>query len=216
MSFDDVKEQSILVLAANMDQVMTKSYLFSRVIDRLFPDGTIGIPNKFKRDFELSYRHLSLYDDNIVQFEQGYMYKSSSESVEEKEVLVASSSESMPSNKEVIEFILDENKPEELMYKDKKTGNTIYHDLVEYYDITDKLIKENRMNINILDKNGKTPLQHINSVQVSNLFLEDLYRNVEYNKQHIKHLENEIKKQSYNMYMIIILMIVMQFLPKLF
>ena len=102
---------------------------------------------------------------------------------------------------EIIEFV-NNSMPEELencmSYIDSENGNTAYHDLVKdgSIKVINKLIETDKMNFTIINNENLTPLDYIGDVNMSKIFIKDLYlKNIKQNDE-IEMLKSMIKKQN--------------------
>ena len=185
--FNKIEKELMKILTRTPGVFRSQYDLYSELLEE-FDDIKDPIEkDNFKIRFLLVLRKLpSIFDDIVVKNNNGVLSAIFSiESLDKNNDLDSyenidstnKSNISMPSEISVIRFIVDE-KIEKYYSKKDYLNNTLLHYLVNDndYDRINKIMGSNTLNLSFLDENdeGKTPLDLIKDIRISNLFIKEL------------------------------------------
>lgn len=215
ISIDKIETDIMSVLYANIDKKFTQYTLFNKLLeDKYEGKYSMFVHPNFKSKFLLIIRTLmSKYDDIIVEKTTENMYNivclSSKEDKEEKPFYC----EKIFSNpihlekKEIADmydYIYDNNLHEYMNWSDPFDGNSIFHELIFANNIkqTLRLIRENNFNFEIKNNKNQTPIDLINSPEMSNIIINEFVKKnliltEKYNqeKENVKTLVDDYNKE---------------------
>ena len=199
ISLEDLQDQMELVLDANINIQMTKSYLYSRILDRIKSEDTDNYVNpQFRKNFELIYNY---YLPRIkgIKIDSKIVVKSSDKNISVKalDVLQAETDLDEFKEEELLEYIFLNGTDIELTSISQLNGNTFYHDCMKYPNIVRKLIKFDKMNYLIKNKDNLTPLECISDVKVSSLLINKLHQKISKQSNQINILEEKQQMMAY-------------------
>ncbi len=200
--YEEVETECLKTLVLHSGKKLSQYTLYDNVVEHFKIGNDPILKNEFKYVLLAVIRTLSVRNNNItVENKNDVLYASfsidetTSINIEEEttqNINNNSIKEDMPNNTAVIEFIL-ENKLTEHYYKIDFEGNTILHHLINNNKID--IIKKH---FNILEcliiyenNNGKTPIDLINNVTLSNFFIYYLIAKVNSNETSIKSINNK-------------------------
>lgn len=182
--FNKIEKELMKILTRTPGVFRSQYDLYSELLEE-FDDIKDPIEkDNFKIRFLLVLRKLpSIFDDIVVKNNNGvlnaiYSIESLDKTLEtDSYEKIDSTNISMPSEISVIRFIVDE-KIEKYYSKKDYLNNTLLHYLVNDsdYDRINKIMGSNTLNLSFLDENdeGKTPLDLIKDIRISNLFIKEL------------------------------------------
>ena len=182
--FNKIEKELMKILTRTPGVFRSQYDLYSELLEE-FDDIKDPIEkDNFKIRFLLVLRKLpSIFDDIVVKNNNGilsaiFSIESLDKTLEtESYEKIDSTNISMPSEIAVIRFIVDE-KIEKYYSKKDYLNNTLLHYLVNDndYDRINKIMGSNTLNLSFLDENdeGKTPLDLIKDIRISNLFIKEL------------------------------------------
>lgn len=206
ITYEQLQETMELVLDAHIGIKITKSYLYSRILDRITYNTFIH--PSFRTKFELVYNYyLPQLNDvivtkNIVQ-KVGVNLNTSSEPLTVETEL----SDNKDSDSEVLKYMLENASKDDFEFINAN-GNTFYHECVKYYDIMEKLIKEDKMNYTIQNKDQLTPIEIIDDVKISALIINKLNKTINDQEKDI----NGLKSNYIMLFLLIIVNIIINML----
>ena len=226
--FNKIEKELMKILTRTPGVFRSQYDLYSELLQE-FDDIKDPVEKEnFKIRFLLVLRKLpSIFDDIIVKNNNGILSAIFSMESSEKNLEMDSYEKidtndiSMPSEIAVIRFIVDE-KIEKYYSKKDYLNNTLLHYLVNDsdYERINKIMGCNTLNLSFLDENdeGKTPLDLIKDIRISNLFIKELIKNNTDNFNKIgkleikyKDLESEIVNMNTNMVMTKFIVMIMFF-----
>jgi hypothetical protein len=174
ITYEQLQEIMELVLDAHINTKITKSYLYSRILDRI--NYNTFVHPSFRTKFELVYNYyLPQLNDIIVT--KNIVQKVGVNLNTNPETLAAETELSDISDADVLKYMIENASNDDFEYINPN-GNTFYHECIKHYDIVEKLIKEDKMNYTILNKNQLTPLELIDDVKVSALIINKLNKTI--------------------------------------
>jgi len=197
--FNKIEKELMKILTRSPGVFRSQYDLYSELLEE-FDDFKDPIEKEnFKIRFLLVLRKLpSIFDDIVVKNNNGvlsaiFSIESLDKTLEtESYEKIDSTNISMPSEIAVIRFIVDE-KIEKYYSKKDYLNNTLLHYLVNDndYDRINKIMGSNTLNLSFLDENdeGKTPLDLIKDIRISNLFIKELIQSNNDNFNKIGSLE---------------------------
>jgi hypothetical protein len=217
IKLDKLQDYIELVLDANPNVYMTKSYLYSRVLDRVKPDNVDNYVHPvFRKNFELIYKYY-LPQIKDIQFDSNTIIKSFDKSADKNNsdkcshILNAENDLDDFKEEELLDYILSNGTELELTSISQLNGNTFYHDCMKYPNIVRKLILLDKMNYHIKNKDNLTPLECINDVKVTNILISQLHQKTSKQSEQINLLEKK-QKMMINMILIYCYIIFFSFL----
>jgi hypothetical protein len=222
--FNKIEKELMKILTRSPGVFKSQYDLYSELLEE-FDDIKDPIEkDNFKIRFLLVLRKLpSIFDDIVVKNKNGilsaiYSIESLDKTLEtDSYEKIDTNDISMPSEIAVIRFIVDE-KIEKYYSKKDYLNNTLLHYLVNDsdYERINKIMGCNTLNLSFLDENdeGKTPLDLIKDIRISNLFIKELIKNNTDNfnkigKLEIKYKDLESEIVNINTYMVMTRFIVM-------
>ena len=222
--FNKIEKELMKILTRSPGVFKSQYDLYSELLEE-FDDIKDPIEkDNFKIRFLLVLRKLpSIFDDIVVKNKNGilsaiYSIESLDKTLEtDSYEKIDTNDISMPSEIAVIRFIVDE-KIEKYYSKKDYINNTLLHYLVNDsdYERINKIMGCNTLNLSFLDENdeGKTPLDLIKDIRISNLFIKELIKNNTDNfnkigKLEIKYKDLESEIVNINTYMVMTRFIVM-------
>ena len=210
--FNKIEKELMKILTRTPGVFRSQYDLYSELLEEFDNIKDPIEKENFKIRFLLVLRKLpSIFDDIVVRNNNGilsaiYSIESLDKNLETDSFeKIDSTNIIMPSEISVIRFIVDE-KIEKYYSKKDYLNNTLLHYLVNDndYDRINKIMGSNTLNLSFLDENdeGKTPLDLIKDIRISNLFIKELIQNNSDNFNKIGTLEikyNELKSEVVNM-----------------
>lgn len=210
--FNKIEKELMKILTRTPGVFRSQYDLYSELLEEFDNIKDPIEKENFKIRFLLVLRKLpSIFDDIVVKNNNGilsaiYSIESLDKNLETDSFeKIDSTNIIMPSEISVIRFIVDE-KIEKYYSKKDYLNNTLLHYLVNDndYDRINKIMGSNTLNLSFLDENdeGKTPLDLIKDIRISNLFIKELIQNNSDNFNKIGTLEikyNELKSEVVNM-----------------
>jgi hypothetical protein len=195
VTIDEIETAIMSVLFANMGERYTQFTLFEELLKNKFDSHGNSIHPNFKSKFLLVLDNLrSKYDDiEITKKDKIYFIKCKSDDdketqlSEQSEPIVQTYKNELSSKLEgdhillkksdeadMYDYICENN----LKYVDPFDGNTIFHKLIEFNNIrqTTKLINKNEFNFEIKNYLNESPVDLINSYEMSNLIVMGLIK----------------------------------------
>ena len=215
VSIDKIETDTMSVLYANIDKVFTQFTLFNKLLIDKYDNPNSIHPN-FKSKYLLVLRTLmSKYDDILVEKnEQVYTVVCKSNNSENNnsenydnwfnEQISNPISLDNSDYNNMYDYIYDNNLNEHMTWNDPFNGNSIYHELILNNNIKQisKLIEEDNFNYELKNKNNKTPIDLINSTEMSNLIISKFVKDMillkeKYNKEksNVESLVNDFNKK---------------------
>lgn len=217
ISIDKIETDIMSVLYANMDKKFSQFELFNKLLeDKYYGNYTNYVHPDFKSKFLLIFRTLiSKYDDIIIKKTSEYNYNiiclSSKEEMEDMEYKPFYYGHIYNPIKlenhdvsNMYDYIYDNNLDEYKNWSDPFDGNSIFHELILSNNTkqTLKLMEENKFNFEIKNNINKTPIDLINSQEMSNIIIKEFVRkNIilmeKYNqeKENVKKIVDDNNKQ---------------------
>jgi hypothetical protein len=172
ISYQKIEDSIMKVLISNEGSYFANNKLYSQVLNVLDLNTTF-VDRSFKFKFMLVLKSLeSKYDDVVYDIKKEtviYGKQTTSKPVIETSPV----NYTLPTPLELAAYIIDNNLFE---YKQK----TINHELVSgnYCSHVHKLIDNDEINYLLKDNDQQTVISRINSVSMSNIFLEKLYKKI--------------------------------------
>ena len=213
ISIDKIETDVMSVLYANMDIVFTQYSLFSKLVEDKYDFKTTNsIHPNFKSKFLLVIRNLiSKYPDIKITRDNNMVYSivcltDSNIKLNELNKLnkilnieqITSQCIKLDENdiSEMYDYIYDNNLSEYINWADPFDGNSVFHELVLSNNIKqiDRLVKENVFDYTILNNHNQTPIELINSPQVSRIITMRLIKNLNLIKEKLNQ-----EKENVNM-----------------
>lgn len=196
ITFDEIESKIKLVLIGNQDYKLTQYTIYNKVIDHLDLNTTF-ISQAFKAKFLLVLRNLQGKNSDIeINIENGIytaIYYSSNSKISNGLINEQINSNMQFTKDDFNNYIIENDLINEFSYQDPAEGNTIYHDIVNgnnYFSVK-KLIKSNLFNYTIQNNYGKTPIDMINSQEMTNIFINKLSSEIVMLKSRITYLETK-------------------------
>lgn len=226
--YNQIKNKIVAKLVANPDKVFSEIELFNKCYaDLILHDPTL----KFK--YKLVIRQLMAEYDNIIVKKNNNIYyicyKENKNDISINNINTIPE-ESFVNNNDLNNFIIDNDLYEELNYIDPESGNTIFHDLLasNNYIIVQKLLDTNKLQLNIKNNIGQTPIHKINDIKMANIIINYLLskqdEHTDINNKHknklieIKNKQDKLDSELYTLrkyfYSFIILTIINFFISK--
>lgn len=204
ITHQEIENKILIILNAYENKILDQYLLWNKIIDR-FELKNKYISPIFKNKFLIVLRNLKNRYDDIEVITENNIYKAVSKKdplndfINEYEEIKQNyeceenlEDKNLFDKNELNNYILDNNLYEELDYEDSN-GNTIFHDLVSgnnYYQIN-KLINENKFNFTKINKLNKSPIDLINSLDVTNIILKDALNKINKLENKVFLLENK-------------------------
>lgn len=200
IDYETIENKIMMVLVQNQGKLLSAYNLYEKVLDKLdYIKDIKFIDPQFKYNFLITMKSLpAKYDDIEIININKLSYAVFNNNDQEDELINRILPEppidryNLPSKNETIQYIVDNNLYK-YFYCDNKT--TIFHDLVigSNYLQVDKLLSEKKMKVNVIDNNGKVPIDYIDDLKISNLFIKDLYNKIEFLENKIKTFDDKIE-----------------------
>jgi hypothetical protein len=189
ISIDKIETDVMSILYANIDKKFTQYTLFNKLLaDKYEGQYTNSIHPNFKSKYLLILRTLmSKYDDLNIEKKNGIYYiicLSSNENIQEKEFYNEEMINRIKLEKSDIsnmyDYIYDNNLNEYMGWYDPFDGNSIFHELIINNNIkqTSRLLDENIFNFEIKNNQNQTPIDLINSPEMSNLIITEFVKKI--------------------------------------
>lgn len=202
-----------------VNKPLTQYELYSQLLDE-YKVSDPHLKNELKMNMSIVMRHLSvLYDDfklinnngvlSIILLDKEKPFIDNQYNSENLNTIDnPSKNEAMPLEKEVVQWIIDNNIDYSITKEDLK-GNSILHYLVIYNDferINKVLNKYDNLSFFARNNDGLRPIDLITNIKISNIVLTHLYDNQQYlinekNKLTNKSID-ELRKSMYFLYFI--------------
>ena len=185
ISIDKIETDIMSVLYANIDKKFTQYELFNKLLeDKYYGKYTNFVHPDFKSKFLLIIRTLmSKYDDIIVEKTSENAYNviclSSKENIEDKPFysgyIYNPIKLEKPDISDMYDYIYENNLNEYMNWSDPFDGNSIFHELIFFNNTTQtsRLIKENKFNFEIKNNLNQTPIDLINSQEMTNIVINE-------------------------------------------
>lgn len=205
ITIDKIETDIMSVLYANMDKKFTQATLFNKLLDK-YERQTLTLSN-FKSKYLLAIKIIMsnpIYDDIIIEKQNGIYYITcSSSNVNDLENYIDNSTIQVSFDKSDIsnmyDYIYDNNLKEFTELYDKFDNNSIFHELILYNNVkqTSKLLCENKFDFKIKNYKNQTPIDLINSNDMSKLIINELIK-----KNSV--LENKFNQEKSNVETLVI------------
>ena len=219
--FTKIENNVMKILTRNVCKYKNQFEIYNELLE----DMSIIDPKEredFKMKFLLVMRKLpSIFDDVIVKNIDGilkaiYLPKGENiENIENEDIIknyVPEVINSMPTEISIINFIVDEEIEKYYNQKDY-IGNTLLHYLIKNNDVKRIMKVIDKCGLSPLEKNNDdiTPIDMINNIQVSNIFIKELLKtniekdkiindmkiDIKYNDILLKNVKNNISNYIY-------------------
>lgn len=172
-----------------VNKPLTQYELYSQLLDE-YKVSDPYLKNELKMNMSIVMRHLSvLYDDfklinnngvlSIILLDKEKPFIDNQFNAENITTDTSVKSEAMPLEKEVVQWIIDNNIDYSITKEDLK-GNSILHYLVIYNDferINKVLNKYDNLSFFARNNEGFRPIDFITNIKISNIVLTQLYEN---------------------------------------
>ncbi len=172
-----------------VNKPLTQYELYSQLLDE-YKVSDPYLKNELKMNMSIVMRHLSvLYDDfklinnngvlSIILLDKEKPFIDNQFNAENINTDTSVKSEAMPLEKEVVQWIIDNNIDYSITKEDLK-GNSILHYLVIYNDferINKVLNKYDNLSFFARNNEGLRPIDFITNIKISNIVLTQLYEN---------------------------------------
>jgi hypothetical protein len=172
ISYQKIEDSIMKVLISNEGSYFANNKLYSQVLNVLDLNTTF-VDRTFKFKFMLVLKSLeSKYDDVTFDTKTGTIIYGK-QTTNKPIVETSPVNYTLPTQLELAAYIIDNNL---LEYKQK----TINHELVSgnYCTHVHKLIDNDEINYLLKDNEQQTVINRINSINMSNIFLEKLYKKI--------------------------------------
>jgi len=209
ITFDEIELKLMTILLNNEDKLIYDRHLYNLLLDKFrYQSGFID-PN-LKNKYFVVLRNLDA-NENVKVFKNNNIYKivyTTKPELYNREMIPYEDNTYISPEKNIdvchyspsevyryIDSSLSEEFSKERSYVDIENGNTIYHDLVREctVDILTKMFNTKSMNINVLNKNGLTPIDYINDISVARLFIKELNEQLKTVSKQIENINNNKK-----------------------
>lgn len=192
ISIDKIETDVMSILYSNIDNKFTQFQLFNKLIEDKYElehtQHTNSLHPNFKSKYLLVIRTLmSKYDDIEVEKKDGIYYvmcKNSNIDINNKDKVLYN--ENITNNilleksdiSNMYDYIYDNNLSEFMNWSDPFDGNSIYHELIFNNNLkqTSRLLDENKFNFEIKNNQNQTPIDLINSSEMSNLIIAEFVK----------------------------------------
>lgn len=205
ISIDKIETDIMSVLYANIDKKFTHYALFDELLKNKYDcQYTNFIHPNFKSKFLLILKTImSKYDDIYIEKKDDkYIIMCKSDDFNDKKQIFIENNKIPVSFEKVdilnmYDYIYENNLEEYMNISDPFDGNSIYHELIlnDNVKITSKLINENKFNFEIKNNNNQTPIDLINSIQMSNLIINIFKKKYEQEKNNVSILFDKLKSK---------------------
>lgn len=210
MSVTDLNELEVEITKIAYRQPVNKPLTQYELYSQLLDEYKVTDPyfkNELKMNMSIVMRHLSvLYDDfklinnngvlSIILLDKEKPFIDNQYNSENLNTIDnPSKNESMPLEKEVVQWIIDNNIDYSITKEDLK-GNSILHYLVIYNDferINKVLNKYDNLSFFARNNDGVRPIDLITNIKISNIVLTHLYENQQYLINENKELNDKNK-----------------------
>lgn len=172
ISYQKIEDSIMKVLISNEGSYFANNKLYSQVLNVLDLNTTF-VDRTFKFKFMLVLKSLeSKYDDVVYDIKKETVLYGK-QTTTKPTIETSTVNYTLPTQLELAAYIIDNNL---LEYKQK----TINHELVSgnYCTHVHKLVDNDEINYLLKDNDQQTVISRINSISMSNIFLEKLYKKI--------------------------------------
>lgn len=198
---DEIYNKIMIILVANEGILYNQYNLYSLVLCKFndYANSTYKyVPPEFKYNFFLTLRELMLKNDNVKVIKKNSVYYVI---YNEPQNLTMETIDYDPywiNYSQLNKFIIDNNL--DLNYQDPESGNSIYHDMLsdsDYYNVK-KIIETNKINYEITNNHGKTPIECIKDIQVASIIIDNLNKKLNHFERRLIAQENQYNPSIFN------------------
>lgn len=210
ITLNEIENKIVLILMASPNIMYTQYTLYNKILEK-FDSNDYKADQGFKAKYMLVLNNLDKTYDNIKlqnindKYIICYEDKDEVKSNQNKEEIINDLNntkddniDAMSNSSFILDFIVTNKVTDHYNYIDPKTGNTILHEVLSK-DNTENVKNILQHNLNLLltlNKNLETPIEKINSIQVSNLIIVELLKKINNYEEMLITFNDSIKKNN--------------------
>jgi hypothetical protein len=209
-SLQDIENVIMLILCANDGVIFSQYQLFNKVVDKIHENdksSAFTIHPSFKAKYFIVVKNLmSSFNDvfvNKINDEYKISYNTTTEKLNQPEIIYNHIDDKTEisininhdlDNSYYYDYVVNNNIEKEFNSRDINNGNSFYHDIMNTsnnYLLIKKLIDDNNFKFNIKNHSGNTPILLNNNLNLTNLFINELFTKIDSLEKELFALQNK-------------------------